>query len=95
MNPRVGLLISVLAVGGGAAVGCSKDKSQSGAGSGASSTTQLPDKPRSGLEVSITSVDATSYQLGPDALAAAMLEGLAGDVRVAASTEPVRSWVMR
>ncbi|MCC6995406.1 MAG: PDZ domain-containing protein [Deltaproteobacteria bacterium] len=57
--------------------------------------TQLPDKPRSGLEVSITSVDATSYQLGNDALAAAMLEGLAGDVRVAASTEGYRITQLR
>ncbi len=59
------------------------------------STTQLPDKPRTGMQVSITSVDATSYHLGPDALAMAMLEGLAGDVRVAASTSGYRITQLR
>ena len=81
----LGLLLALA----GAACSKSSDKRSS------EPTTQLPDKPRSGLEVSITSVDATSYQLGPDALAAAMLEGLAGDVRVAASTGGYRITQLR
>ena len=75
------LVIVTLGLLGAVAAACSKGSAERPR----ASTIQLPDRPRGDLEVTITSIDAVSYRLGTNALDAALLEGLAGDVRVAAS----------